>query len=115
MSTISKTELEQYIAGHFHKDEKERACDIACDTVKKVLLDHAENVRRINNPYEAGSLFLGYVDEILQSETGEIAEKIDSAVQQLFRGKERELSEFYSSIEWGAIDCLKDLFKQHRI
>lgn len=117
MSTIptSKIDLEKYvnIYGSFHEDEKQKACELALETVIKVIQAHADSIKELKNPYEAGSYFLDYVEEVLKAEEGEIARKLQSYVEELF--SQKDPTEFATAIEWGAIDCLKDLFKQHRI
>ena len=115
MLTISKMELEKYIViyGSFHEEEKQKACELALETVTKVIQAHADNIKELKNPYEAGSYFLDYVAEVLRLEDGEVAMKLNTYTQEFFAQKDS--SDFSTAIEWGAIDCLKDLFKQHRI
>lgn len=117
MSTlaISKTDLEKYVSiyGPFHEDEKQQACEIAGETVKKVIEVHAESIKSFQDLDEAGSYILSYVSEVLGEEEGEIVIRINLCVKELFG--EKDASNFSTAIEWGAIDCLKDLFKQHRI
>jgi len=117
MSTlaISKTDLEKYVSiyGPFHEDEKQRACEIAEETVRKVIEVHAESIKSFQDLDEAGSYILSYVSDILEDEGGEIVVRINLYAEELFGQK--DASNFSTAIEWGAINCLKDLLKQHRI
>lgn len=115
MSTIPKTDLEKYVGiyGSLHEAEKQRACEIIGETVKKVIEVYAESIKSFQDLDEAGSYILSYVSEILEDKEGELVIKINLYAKELFGDK--DASSFSIAIEWGAINCLKDLLKQHRI
>lgn len=95
------------------KNENKKAFELAADIVKKVIGSHADSIRRLRDPYEAGSYFLDYVSEAI--ETKEIQEKLESCRKELFANSSRDSSDFDHAVEWNAIDKLKELFKKHEI
>ena len=98
--------------GSFHKNEKQKACEIVQDLAKKIINEHGERIKDLRNPYEAASYFLYYVNESLEDE--EIDKKLQSCSKEFFDKKDEDFSEFFNAIEWSTIDVLKDLFN-HRI
>ena len=106
-------DLKNYVSayGHIGENAKQKACEIANETIKKVIQEHGETIKNFQDLDEAGSYILSCVSNALEDKT--LEDKIEAASQILFSDKDN--SDFFNAVEWGAIDCLTDMLKNHRI
>lgn len=112
---ISNCSLESYVKpyGPFRSADIRFACQIIRSLVNKILEDHTPEIKSFKSLREAGSGFLDYVSEAVQDED---AVQLNATCQQLFGDTTSEDgSRFFNAVEWGTIDCLNDLIKQHKI
>ena len=110
---VDVLDLKNYVSayGHLGEKEKQKACEIATETIKEVIQKHGKTIKNFQDLDEAGSHILSYVSDALEDKT--LGDKIEAASKILFYDKDN--SDFCNAVEWGAIDCLTDMLKNHRI